>query len=124
MTDIDLEKLREAIEHYAWTSKDAPTSKLSDLHRGAEAYLSQASKSSTSSAVDGGWRSMDTAPKDGSTILIAMQINPLGRPNSYRLVIGYWNGDWADFGGKLWFTPTHWQPLAAPPLPQSAVEEK
>lgn len=60
-----------------------------------------------------GWRSIDTAPKDGTRILLWHRY----RPNSS--VIGYWSashGDWMSDSGELQrgFI-THWQPL--PPGP-------
>lgn len=62
------------------------------------------------------WQPIETAPKDGSQILMFAQ--PVSAPDG-RFGIGCfieWRGE-----GMLWdwtwgFQPTHWMPLPAPPL--------
>src|SRR6185369_14959711 len=72
-----------------------------------------------------GWRSMDSAPKDGTIVLLGA----VGKPT----VIGHWEIEtgevliaadkpyWHPFDHSRWdyesewFEPTHWQPLPPPP---------
>lgn len=61
----------------------------------------------------GGWRPIETAPKDGTRMLF--------RAADHEPAIGWWDyDDWLwDCGIDLCplpFAPTHWQPLPAPPL--------
>lgn len=67
----------------------------------------------------GGWRPIETAPKDGSLLLFACANWPhstvLGKPVPIKT--GGWFSDerrW-DVIGASW-TPTHWMPLPASPL--------
>lgn len=72
-------------------------------------------------AGDGGWQPIETAPKDGTHILL------LGVLKHDRVTIGFYDDDgsswWAYFhprlpmGGDL--NPTHWQPLPSPPPPEA-----
>lgn len=64
----------------------------------------------------GAWQPIETAPKDGTGILLSA---PVGF--GWRIVGGSWNcGDslvmphW--MSPVAGFQPTHWMPLAAPPL--------
>ena len=63
------------------------------------------------------WQPIETAPKDGTKILIWGR----GGARVVRWSLGPYNRktrrydeDWAD-GGMFGFEPTHWQPLPAPP---------
>lgn len=61
----------------------------------------------------GGWRSMDSAPKDGTSILV------YSRPYA-RIVMARWStwsggAYWMQFGSGEVF-PTHWMPLPRPPV--------
>jgi hypothetical protein len=50
------------------------------------------------------WRTMDSAPRDGTPILT-------WGPEFFAPTMNYWhNGGWYDYGD-----PTHWQPLPSPP---------
>lgn len=63
----------------------------------------------------GDWRPIESAPKDGTHIL-------LSRVSSW-VVVGFWepNESYRELAGHDWFTgyyhvdPTHWQPRPAPP---------
>jgi hypothetical protein len=67
-----------------------------------------------------GWQPIETAPKDGTHILLG------GCKNGPSVRIGNWGSgqynrrtrsydpDWADGAGPL-TGPTHWQPLPEPP---------
>lgn len=66
----------------------------------------------------GGWRAIETAPRDGTVVLLA---------HEKAAFDGYWSeadGGWVDdvtdaYDDKLTYEPTHWQPmLALPPAPQ------
>lgn len=58
------------------------------------------------------WRPIDSAPKDGSEILIYDGFEPFAGS-------GYWNAEDAEWIGcsrrsALWKQPTHWMPLPEP----------
>lgn len=68
------------------------------------------------------WRPIESAPKDGSYVLL---VNMNAKPNFRCLYIGAyrfgldrepWSPEkqWRDYAGK-YATPTHWQPLPEPP---------
>lgn len=77
-----------------------------------------------SAAVRDGWQPIETAPKDGSRILIS---------HKYGLKIAWWgaaaynrktksyNSGWTD-GGNYGFVATHWMPLPAAPALHSTQE--
>lgn len=76
-----------------------------------------------------GWRPIETAPRDGTTVLLwgiwAGEIN--GLSNWPTIDIGEWRGGKSDFLGDdwwqlvtgdayaAWMRPTHWRPLPPPP---------
>ena len=57
-----------------------------------------------------GWRPIETAPKDGTNILVY---------SKGRIISACWSiamEDWAEvLHGYTMFPPTHWQPLPKPP---------
>lgn len=62
-----------------------------------------------------GWRPIETAPCDGTEILLYEGFQP-------HIGAGYWNtadAEWRSSCGNsaLWKSPTHWMPLPDPPLP-------
>ena len=66
-------------------------------------------------AAEGGWRTIDSAPKDGKMIL-AFATTRKGKPWS-KVMVGKLNsnGRFVSFPGTWTFTVTHWQPLPQPP---------
>jgi len=78
------------------------------------------------------WRPIETAPKDGTSILLAWAINANGQPirwdedlqtaQVHVQVAAWWEGenDWIVYCSMvrdpaLHFKPTHWMPLPEPP---------
>jgi hypothetical protein len=75
-------------------------------------------------AAFGAWRSIDSAPKDGTSVLLACNYDRLGKQ---RITLAWYErGMWAE--GMYWdddaddwsvaqceFRPTHWMPLPEPP---------
>ena len=62
------------------------------------------------------WLPMETAPKDGTMILLAGEFD---HPGDWRIKMGYWaayENVWRLFGGS--WQPTRWMPL--PALPSNA----
>jgi hypothetical protein len=67
-----------------------------------------------------GWQPINTAPKDGTHVLLISKVNTqwvgswrlprLGEPQNQS----YYEYEWRDGGGR-WSTPTHWRPLPNPP---------
>ena len=65
------------------------------------------------------WRSIDTAPKDGTNVLVvglaghwvaSFRFPMRGEPQCES----HYAKEWRDGGGR-WATPTHWMPLPQPP---------
>jgi hypothetical protein len=66
------------------------------------------------------WQPIDTAPKDGTAILIHPAAGEM-RVVHWRIDRGYWSTDsWDDGGYDADMHPTHWMPL--PPPPEDLVE--
>ena len=63
------------------------------------------------------WQSIETAPRDGTPILVyshgaaEMEMLPRG------MVVDSWQKQYQGFGkiNQRWWPATHWQPLPAPP---------
>lgn len=54
------------------------------------------------------WQPIETAPKDGTQILMVIA--------GYEPLCGRWRrGTWTSDPDKAYFSPTHWQPLPAAP---------
>lgn len=83
---------------YAWQQF------IGDVHAAAP-FLTQ---------IPDGWKTIDTAPKDGTQVLVA-QWHRGSRNHSYR--VAHWNGE--NWQAVLSVLPTHavthWQPLPLPP---------
>ena len=67
------------------------------------------------------WQPIDTAPRDGTRVLLTIQYGV-----RQRLEIGYWGRGLSRETGSWRFhrvhnddRPTHWMPLPAPPEPAS-----
>ena len=68
-----------------------------------------------------GWQPIETAPKDGTTLLLG---------HSVTVFDGWWSegdGAWIDgennmFGDHIGYEPTHWRPLPSPPTPPQGDE--
>jgi hypothetical protein len=60
-------------------------------------------------AVRDGWQTMETAPRDGTWILITMP--------DYRVEVGWWHRNAWRYSHEKGYkaTPTHWAPLPPPP---------
>lgn len=72
------------------------------------------------------WQPIETAPKDGTRILIAggtyyYDASEMPDQEFTSADTAYWrNGGWcggygSEYNGEYWHKPTHWQPLPAPP---------
>lgn len=74
-----------------------------------------------------GWKPIESAPKDGTRVLLADPIE-----GGHEMSVGWWrpyindsdDAGWMDGTVESWayeentiLHPTHWQPLPAPPLP-------
>jgi len=60
-----------------------------------------------------GWRPIDTAPKDGSTVLA---YSPVDGPFTSRWEGRIWQGQpWRPYKEALKANPTHWMPLPSAP---------
>lgn len=91
MTDVEVD---EAIKYYSHVKDE----KIQALIRAAQQPRQE-------------WHSMDTAPKDGTKVLLCVYIEAL---KGYDYGIGAWlekAGIWSHIiGGK----PSHWKPLEPP----------
>jgi hypothetical protein len=63
------------------------------------------------------WQPIETAPKDGTRIILGADLNV-----DPELWASWWIGGddrWANTPDWMWFTsPTHWMPLPSPPKVQ------
>lgn len=94
------------------------------IQQAERAVISRAIRAfANAGAAPEGWRQIETAPKDGSYILLAV-------PNhDGDMTVGHWDDAWSDDGwwllddGKNFEIPlrgkgpTHWMPLPAAPVP-------
>src|SRR5688572_22934538 len=103
MTDAaELVKLADELEHYA--HRAMPHYPNDICSRARRAMLAIAAQQ------DGAWQSIETAPKDGSEVLVS---------DCGLVRVGFWDqargGVWSKWPGRENIKPTHWQPLPAPP---------
>lgn len=91
------------------------------------------------------WRSIGTAPKDGTGVLLCWAINAGGNPIDWEKdpstadvfvqAASWWGGEndgkgaWMVYNNRiheepLHFEPTHWMPLPPPPQKQINIEEE
>jgi hypothetical protein len=59
----------------------------------------------------GGWRTIESAPKQVTLLLYAADSN---FPEDSFFFGSFWSGEWLDNSSHL-VMPTHWMPLPAPP---------
>lgn len=134
-------EFRRSMDHD--TVMDWAVDAVSSLKEAAD-ELSRLQSLSDQNRLTGGWRDIESAPKDGSYIVA------WGKPCS-SADEGPWVTRWQDYGegsialerwksgdgpkGTFWHSepvnnwtngwkPTHWQPLPSPPLPLPGGEEK
>ena len=71
-----------------------------------------------------GWMPIETAPRDGTEVILWSSKNPTMEPTVARFDEGEWQSIHF-LGGlyehALWFTPSHWTPLPAAPTVDQAV---
>lgn len=76
-----------------------------------------------------GWRSIDTAPKDGRGVMLIDMSAPKPEAGTGWFVFDVWTAvqpiaalalDREVFEAMVWVSPTHWMPLPTPP----ALEER
>lgn len=88
--------------------------------------------SSTSQVIAEGWRTIDSAPRDGTKILIAEPVNEEHAMNQHAIYAAWWDeGDaiWTDYAVKSFgyeevqsYSPTHWMPLPPPPQDRAMIK--
>ena len=65
---------------------------------------------------DSGWRPIESAPKDGTAILVfCPHASPYQIVASFHTKEPKWSGWLEDYEGEQIWPPTHWMPLPAPP---------
>ena len=68
-----------------------------------------------------GWQPIETAPKDGTAILVYFPKDFFDRKRNHQTVVYWaikdpWVTGWEVYGGSfLSIEPTHWMPLPDPP---------
>lgn len=98
---------RDAVETLAkkaaWVLENGATGENRDIAEGVLALrLAMVER--------GGWQDIETAPKDGTPVLVSI-------PEAILIVAEWYsipNGAWHSAGRRL-AEPTHWMPLPAPP---------
>lgn len=65
------------------------------------------------------WRSIETAPKDGTRVLLWIVSESPYHEDHAMPGVGHWT-EWNGGGWVRWHrgTPTHWMPLPEPPKPE------
>jgi hypothetical protein len=63
------------------------------------------------------WQPIETAPKDGTEVLIFQRIKDQGEKDLLHLAVASWEGSYWDDRIDMppWPKPTHWMPLPDPP---------
>lgn len=79
------------------------------------------------------WQPIETAPKDGTAILLCDEESGKWDNQQWSsCVVGWWDTDdepeWRDNGdmgcnGQCEYEPTHWMPLPEPPKPDTPTGE-
>ena len=112
---------------------DAVLSKRPWTHPGimsAEAVLIAATYAALRAQARPTWQSMETAPKDGTTVLLLLEKPKGGYVNVGGDVhIGWWFGSWLSEEEQYWasanlpasakVSPRGWQPLPPPPAAEA-----
>ncbi len=95
-----------------WDSSSAPDPE--QLQVASETW--NAMLAAAPSAPSGGWRSIESAPRDGSGFLAFWDSNTRLDERSYGVVV-FVNGEWTnpDNYGETYGDPSHWMPLPPPP---------
>lgn len=57
------------------------------------------------------WQSIETAPKDGTVVLVCQETEP----GFWEFEQAWWSPTWGFGGGNCTNKPTHWMPLLSPP---------
>jgi len=60
------------------------------------------------------WQPIETAPKDGTTILVYLANGDVHTAYGHFYNKGH-DFEWAQYGGYETYLPTHWMPLPPPP---------
>lgn len=69
------------------------------------------------------WQPIETAPKDGTPVLLTIAGRPLEPDEDAHCAVGRWSDDawgeedWCMDAGDFWSGATHWMPLPEPPTP-------
>lgn len=71
------------------------------------------------SPVDEGWQPIDTAPKDGTPILVFGPYEVAGRVNVVKWYCNSWAVTTDEYGWERVSYATHWQPLPSPPATET-----
>lgn len=59
------------------------------------------------------WQPIETAPKDGTTVLVCDRLGDCSVASYWARKPTYWDGNWGD--GEYETRPSHWMPLPAAP---------
>jgi hypothetical protein len=117
---------REHLEEPAATADDiAYTAAVDDCIKAISRLIGTAP---TAALENGGgrdaWQPIDTAPKDGTEVLLIATRHSMLMPHPEMIVGAYRQGWWS--GPSTLSHVTHWQPLPAPPtaLSQKAGEQQ
>jgi hypothetical protein len=100
-------------------AEEAYTASLHDSMAGKPDYLKHIAFA-VQEARDG-WEPIETAPKDGTDILVALHLwNDPTKPHTFEVVA--WDGEeWASDSYPV-YPPTHWRPLPKPPVSSASNE--
>lgn len=119
------EKMIGVLANYLWTKQTRPGDHIwsipADETRDFDCLFSRALAELRERRAADQWQPIETAPKDGTRVLVARYMPPygwiLGHANwrVVREVSGWVSHGLGAFGELGLADPTHWRPLPAPP---------
>lgn len=83
-----------------------------------EAKIKDAWRAALAAAEAAMWRPIETAPRDGTHVLVVNRLNPNIPPAPVHWFDGAWSlsaNQKAEYSDWVWGQPTHWRPLPTPP---------
>lgn len=113
------EKLREAVDlvKYYHSGNSVACDELSDAMQTIYATLTEPTELRAAMT----WQPIDTAPKDGTKVLLGRFVLNCPEGKNGRMAVDFWHTvnphgyeGWGKFNTRYW-PATHWQPLPTPP---------
>ncbi len=125
--NLRLTKLIDGISEYTLTYSDGEEHVFEDINDGYRHIRDRKFRAKAVAAIGAGmsWQSIETAPRDGTTILVGHSESVFSawwEPDGWKTgsgVAGWVDGCTNNDGDYSTYEPTHWQPLPPPPNTES-----